>query len=156
MLAVIGRLLVVVAVVVGVLGLAGCGGTSVQPAVIEQPAAKPPDALTGHGRTLWNFEALLRDTFGDQEVCWSRDKPAVGLTVRGDCSTAAGGDYSFTFSDPRHSAFHLAKRQLPADASFGAHAARPVRVAGHVVACNSSEHELLLTSVEPLFCSSVP
>jgi hypothetical protein len=119
-------------------------------------ASSVPTGLTDFGRTQWNFEALLRDTLGERDVCVNRDRPAIGLSYRADCSEAVGGLYIFTFANPRHSAFHLAKRRLPVAATYGAHAARPVRIDGHVVACDANEREIVMTSVAPLFCSELP
>jgi hypothetical protein len=94
--------------------------------------------LTGRGQVLWQFEALLRDTFGRKAVF-----------VRGGNFSCAGNGcgplsvwspYFFTFAGARGTRFHLAPR--PAG-SFGQHAA-PVLVRGKAVACSASGGQFVI------------
>jgi hypothetical protein len=110
-----------------------------------QPAlAQPPAGLTPSGRTLWQFEALLHDTFGglpvsghyDQGLDWNF--AACGQI--GCAPFAYWGIYFFTFRTARHSTFHLSRRRsLPNVGNYPV----PVKVAGRFVACNRAETRFL-------------
>lgn len=101
-------------------GVAGGRGTS-----------GPPRGLTIYGQTLWNLEALLRDTFGKDTVCLRlRDDAFVSATC-GDF-----GHYGYwknMFVGARHSRFKLVRRaHAPALGNVV-----PVRVRGLYVFCGN-------------------
>jgi hypothetical protein len=140
------RVLAAAAVLAVVLAAAGCGSHY-----------GPPRGLTAFGRTEWNFEALLRDTFGGgSDICLDAEHPAVGYTDRVPCPMSSNGPYIFFFANARESEYHLARRRFPVNAHFGAHSATPVRVAGNLVACDRRERHLLLYTAVGIFCSEVP
>jgi len=106
-------------------------------------AAKPP-GLTQSGATLWEFEALLHDTFHNLPVSAHYDQgrdwrfAACGRT--GCAPLAYWGIYFFTFSDARHSTFHRSiRRKLPSVGNYPV----AVKVAGRFVACNRAETRFL-------------
>jgi hypothetical protein len=80
--------------------------------------SSPPGGLTRSGRVLWNFEALLHDTFGAHYKGCLRALSRYVLTFTKDsyCATHASYQtryYFFTFAHPAGSAFHLVKRTFP-------------------------------------------
>jgi len=106
----------------------------------------PPKQLTSHGRLVWEFEALLRDTFGRTPVC---EGPSYGQFVTRPCSPLATYNaYEFTFADARGSAFARASHR-----PTGLGNVVPVRVGGRFVRCGPSRWLVLLGSgVFPLDC----
>jgi hypothetical protein len=109
-------------------------------------AAAPPEGLTPNGRTLWEFEALLHDTFHKLPVSAHYDQGhdwRFAACGRIGCAPLSYWNiYFFTFADARHSRFHLsARHSLP---SFGNYPI-PIKVRGRYVACNSSESRFLIT-----------
>lgn len=102
-------------------------------------ASALPPGLSHEGRALWNFEALLHDTFGNREVC---ARTGTLNFVAGSCSPLSDWQwYSYTFASARRSAFHLARRS-PRGA-FGAHPIL-IRVKGRFVACDQEERTYLI------------
>jgi hypothetical protein len=94
--------------------------------------AGPPSGLSTNGRALWNFEALLHDSFGSRDVC-TKGASLNFSAPANECSPLATyGPYLYQFAGPRHSAFHLVSR-LPR-ASFGNYP-QPVRINGRFIAC---------------------
>jgi hypothetical protein len=108
-------------------------------------AAQPPVGLIESGRTVWQFEALLHDTFNGlpvsahyhQGVAWNFAACRVGCAP-----LAYWGIYFFTFKNARRSAFHLSKRRTLA--GFGNYPI-PIKVKGRFVACNRDESRFLIT-----------
>ena len=104
-------------------------------------SATPPGGLSSAGLARWNFEALLRDAFGDRMVC------AKGNTLdffASGCTPLAGWEpYFYEFIDARHSAYHLSKRHFEAGV-FGNYPV-PVEIDGHLIACNRSETSFLIS-----------
>jgi hypothetical protein len=174
------RRLVLLALVLGALGC-GCtkgnAGASPQGRLTTKTAAPAttapaadtttpvsvpaPKAITSDGGTLWNLEALLKATFGDNQPS-SADNTDTGPTNPSDPpkrSTTAtyvdfncAGDqcsplsvyqpYRYTFSDPTGSSFHLSKQNY-AGWSFGNYP-EPVLINGKIVACNPQESTFLI------------
>jgi hypothetical protein len=87
--------------------------------------AGPPLGLSAGGRALWNFEALLHDTFGSRYVC-TKGNSLNFIAPSNQCSPLATyRPYIHQFAAARHSAFHLASH-LP-KRSFGNYP-QPVRI----------------------------
>lgn len=107
--------------------------------------AAPPPGLSRMGRTLWQFEALLNDTFKGRRVSAHYDagRNEWNFACSGLCAPLADWNrYFFTFSEARHSKFHLSKRRwLP---SFGNYPAA-IKVKGRYVACEGNERRFLIT-----------
>jgi hypothetical protein len=97
----------------------------------ESPRGRvtPPRELTVYGRTLWNVEALLHDTFGKATACLRlRDYQFVSATC-GDL--ADYGYWKNIFVGARHSHFKLVHRsRAPALGNVV-----PIRVKGLYVFC---------------------
>ena len=121
-----------VAAAAAALVLAGCGSSA---------RTGPPQDLTNAGRTLWEFEALLHDTFRYRHV--SAHALNFACSDRVGCAPLSyWTPYSFVFSDARNSSFHLSSaRVLP---SFGVHPL-PVKIKGRYVACNRRETRFVIT-----------
>jgi len=115
-------------------------------------------AITSDGSLLWNLEALLRGTFGQSQpfsaATLTRVSPSsapknsingkyVDFNCAGDqCSPLSTYEpYSYTFSDPTDSAFHLSHQSYQ-QWSFGNYP-EPVLINGRIVACNSQESTFL-------------
>jgi hypothetical protein len=102
--------------------------------------------LTPSGRALWEFEALLHDTFGRLPVS-GHYEPGVAWNFaacgRIGCSPLSyWNPYSFTFTHARRSTFHLsARRSLP---SFGNYPL-PIKIKRRFVACDRRERKFLVT-----------
>ena len=134
-----------VALLVAAAGLLAFAGASVA-------QAAPPPGLSPAGRVLWNFEALLHDTFGSREVCQVTGASGNGqaLPDYGDfVSPAAGCDPTATYSvyvpvfaNAHGSAFHLVVRHITP--GFGGAHSGPVRVHGLLVACDRKATKLLI------------
>jgi hypothetical protein len=121
------RVVVVIVAVSVVLVAGGAASTS-----------GPPAGLSRTGRALWEFEALLHDTFGDRVVCTRDDINFVG----GTCAPHATWlPYVYVFADARHSAFHLIVRRPVG--SFGNY---PVllRINGKYIACDMQHRTFLI------------
>jgi hypothetical protein len=100
-------------------------------------ASGPPAGLSNRGRVLWNFEALLHDTFGNGYVCTKSHYDFVG----GDCSPlATWAPYFYVFAGARHSRFHLSARR---PSGFGVHPG-PVLIRGRFIACDPRERTFLI------------
>lgn len=134
-----------IALAIAVAGLLISAGTS------AARAASPP-GLSPAGRVLWNFEALLRDTFGSREVCQVTGAYGNGQTLPdyGDfVSPAAGCDPTATYSvyvpvfaNAHGSAFHLVVHHITP--GFGGAHSGPVHVHGLLVACDKQGKRLLI------------
>jgi hypothetical protein len=113
------------------LALAGAG---------EGGTSGPPNGLTEHGRTLWNLEALLHDTFGTNEV-WVHYLRGTGPRAVWNFSTAAtalccGGNWEYTFASARDSEFaarKLARRLYPQLGASGGEI--PLTIRGRYISC---------------------
>ncbi len=103
--------------------------------------AGPPPGLSTDGRALWNFEALLHDTFGSRDVC-TKGASLNLIAPANQCSPLATYEpYLYQFAGARHSAFHLVTR-LP-KASFGNYP-QPVRINGRFIACGPRARSYLM------------
>jgi hypothetical protein len=108
-------------------------------------SAQPPAGLTQSGRTLWEFEALLQDTFGHLLVSahYNSGVNWEFAACRNGCSpNAYWGSYVFTFSAARSSTFHLSDKRVVKD--FGNYPTL-IRVKRHPVACDRAETRFLIT-----------
>ena len=71
----------------------------------------PPEGLTAYGRTLWDLEALLHDTFGRAQVCLRLRDAAFVSSTCGDFGRY--GYWEYMFAGARHSHFTLFRRARP-------------------------------------------
>jgi len=109
--------------------------------------AGPPPGLTVQGRVLWNFEALLHDTFGARYRGCLRAVSRYVLSFTADSYCASHPSYlfqgySFTFARAFRSPYRLVSRTLRPGA-FGNYP-EPIRVDGRYVACDPASHKLLI------------
>ena len=104
------------------LGLVATGVTA------AATAPPRPRGLTTYGRTVWNLEALLHDTFGNRQVCMHLRTYSFGSTCR---SFAVDGYWRYTFASARHSRFKLVRRKSPP--ALGN--VQPLRVRGLYIFC---------------------
>jgi len=105
----------------------------------------PPSNLTKTGRTLWQFEALLHDTFphASQVSAHYRSGEWWNFSCPGACAPLSyWNPYFFTFTGARHSRFHLSKRK--GRPVFGNYPI-PIKIKGHLVACDPRERTFLIT-----------
>ncbi|HEX6680908.1 MAG TPA: hypothetical protein VF063_09705, partial [Gaiellaceae bacterium] len=113
---------------------------------VQAASAQPPPGLTQSGRALWEFEALLHDTFGRLPVSGHYARGVAwnfAACGRNACSPLSyWNPYSFTFTSARRSTFHLsARRSLP---SFGNYPL-PIKIKRRYVACDRRERKFLVT-----------
>ncbi len=103
------------------------------------PAPRPPSGLSVKGRLLWQFEALLHDTFGNRRVCTSgRERQSF---TAGNCSPlSVYSPYFYVFTGAHSSSFHLSRKTV---GGFGNYPT-PMTVRGLYVACNARETEFLI------------
>ena len=87
---------------------AAVGGTDVREA---RAASTPPAGLSVYGRTLWNLEALLHDTFGNKTACLRLQGYAFVSATCGDL--AHYGYWKTVFVGARHSRFKLVRLARP-------------------------------------------
>jgi hypothetical protein len=135
------RRVALLAVAIAVAAVPGAGGGGIA------TTAAPPAGLAASGRTLWQFEALLYDTFHQRRVS------ARFLRARAEWDFACGGwdcgplsDWSLyfpTFSRARGSAFHLSSRRFPGG-YFGVHPLA-IKIKGRYVACDRGERRFLIS-----------
>ena len=103
----------------------------------------PPAGLSKYGRTIWNLDALLRDTFGSRT--FYLDAPGnfphsarnFSTTFRGDCCSAY---YLFTFPTARGSAFRTSGPTKPPRPNIGASGYEvPLKIRGSYIYCGSGK-----------------
>ena len=103
-------------------------------------ASAPLPELSKSGQLLWQFEALLHDTFGNRAVCAS-GRWAQKFTS-GDCSPlAVYSPYAYVFAHAHGSSLHISsKKQV---GGFGNY---PVAllIRGRPIACNAQETQFLI------------
>lgn len=124
--------------------LAALGGAG---PVAGSERAGPPSGVTQQGRLLWNFEALLRDTFDRRVVSASSGlNGALNFSCAGLCGPNARYlHYKFTFSNARGSSLHVSKRRY-IGGSWGNYP-RGILIRGHLIACNADETRFLISWV---------
>ena len=114
----------------------------------EVLGAEPPPGLTASGRSLWEFEALLRDTFHNLPVSAHYDQGKdwrFATCGRIACAPLSYWSiYFFSFKGARGSTFHLARRRSIRSGTFGNYPV-PIKVKNHYVACDRSESRFLIT-----------
>lgn len=106
-----------------------------------------PSGLTSQGRLLWNFEALLRETFNRPVVSASTGlNDSLNFSCAGWCGPNAKYlHYKFTFAPNRGSTLHVSKRRYTGG-SWGNYP-RGILIRGHLVACNAEETQFLISWV---------
>jgi hypothetical protein len=115
-------------------------------ALVEGDAAArgagPPVGLTSHGRTVWNLDALLHDTFGARPVFLAADQrfprsPRNFTTVQGaDCCSDY---YIYTFANARRSAFKTMGPTRPPRSEIGAAGYEvPLTIRGAYIYCGGN------------------
>jgi hypothetical protein len=101
----------------------------------------PPKGLSEPGRLLWQFEALLHDTFGARPVC------ATGrwqLTFTTRCGALADyAPYDRVFVRARDSKFRVSQKRVCCYGNYP----QPVRIEGSNIACDSSETTFLVANL---------
>ena len=112
-----------------------------QPPTGVRASSGPPSGLSKRGRVLWQFEALLHDTFGNGNVCASGRRGSLNFTG-GACSPlAVYSPYFYAFAQARHSALHVSKTKTVG--GFGNYP-QPVLIRGRPIACNARETQFLI------------
>jgi hypothetical protein len=110
------------------------------------PAARvsaAPSGLTSYGRTVWNLDALLHDTFGSRPVYLSI--PQNFPRASRNFSTVAGanccsGYYLSTFASARHSAFKTTGPTKPPVPVIGASGSEtPLKIKGAFIYCGGGK-----------------
>jgi hypothetical protein len=124
------------AVVVAAVSVIATGGASAR-------STGPPSGLTSYGRTVWNLDALLHDTFGQRSLylripqSYPR-KPRNFSTVSGaNCCSAS---YLPTFKSASHSAFRLLGPTRPPKPAIGASGGEvPLTIKGSYIYCGGKK-----------------
>jgi hypothetical protein len=108
--------------------------------------ARPPVALSRRGRILWQFEALLHETFHKRYVSAHYIR---GVAINFACASRVGcaplaywAPYFFTFSRAGQSDFHVSKKRFPPGA-FGNYPLA-IWIKGQFVACDRAEKRFLI------------
>ena len=106
-----------------------------------------PRGLTPQGRLLWNFEALLQQTFNRRIVSASSGlNGALNFSCAGWCGPNAKYlHYEFTFAGARGSTLHVSKRRYTGG-TWGNYP-RGILIRGHLIACNAKETRFLISWV---------
>lgn len=106
-------------------------------------AVGPPAGLTEYGRTVWNLDALLHDTFGNRAVYLSIPgnfprEPRTFTTVQGaDCCSAY---YLATFRNARRSSYRLSRPTRPPRLISGASGGEvPLKIRGAFIYCGGNK-----------------
>lgn len=107
-----------------------------------EPSA--PVGLTSQGRLLWNFEGLLRKTFGHrQTLCVSGNASTSWNFTDGGCNPLSKYRlYWYTFKSPHGTTFHLVRRRMRPPI-FGNYPVA-VLVRGHMIACGAKGRGFLV------------
>ena len=108
----------------------------------------PPPGLTQQGRLLWNFEALLRDTFGNHSAVSATTglNDSLNFSCAGWCGPNAKYlHFRFTFAEARGSAFHVSKKRY-VGGTWGNYP-RGILIRGHLIACDARETKFLISWV---------
>jgi hypothetical protein len=103
-----------------------------QPLERRQVAALP-NGLTQYGRELWEFEALLHDSFGSRLV-YSKTGPhqSINLTT----TVTSSGTWPYTFADVSHSTFKLMRPKRQPWPDIGGNASSyPLTIGGAYISC---------------------
>jgi hypothetical protein len=102
--------------------------------------------LTSDGATEWNFEALLRETFGSAPICSLSSKPGSPVNFpkndHGCSPLARYSPWIFDFKDLGQSSFHVMSKEYT-QKGWVTNAA-PVLIEGDLVACNKSDTQVLM------------
>ena len=130
------RPLLVVAVTALVLGAGGGAATAMTTAV----STGPPSGLTERGRVLWQFEALLHDTFGGRKVCATGRWRANFTTSCG--ALALFSPYDYVFAGARASAFHISSKKACCYGNYP----QSVLIRRRNIACNAGETMFLVVN----------
>lgn len=99
--------------------------------------------LTANGRTLWNLDALMNDTFGSRVPCLDLSHYTFYSVRHGsDCTgpsrpATSHYGYVFTFVNTFHSQFRLVR--LAKEPSTGAKNV-PLRLGGRYISCPDAEY----------------
>jgi hypothetical protein len=102
--------------------------------------------LSSAGATEWNFEALLRETFGAGLICSLSSKPGSPVNFpkndQGCTPLAKYSPWIFDFKDLGKSSFHVMSKQY-VQKGWVANTA-PVLIEGDLIACNKSATQVLM------------
>jgi hypothetical protein len=112
-----------------VVSLAGCGDGDVP---------SPPTGLTAYGGVVWQFDALLHDTFGNTPVCQGPGR-ALNFATHPCSPLSDYTPYFHTFSNARDSSFEKTPRHPPDLGNVV-----PIRVGGDYVRCDKLREDPLI------------
>jgi len=101
--------------------------------------------LAAQGRALWNFEALLKRTFGQQGVCVSGNRKlrTYWNFTPGDCTPLSRYlFYRYAFARPYSTVFHVSSRR-GGSLYFGNYPSA-VLIRGRLVACDARGRRFLI------------
>lgn len=101
----------------------------------------PPAGLTSYGRQLWNFEALLTQTYGTQPVCEHSTKLGIINFTHSACelSLAQAQPYVYVFAHAYGSSFRLIPRSTPPTINVA-----PLEIESKWVECQASPRMLFV------------
>lgn len=117
---------------------AGAAGTSVSTGSLVH--------ISRAGATEWNFEALLRETFGSRAICSIASKHGAPIDFpKNDHQCVPLATYTpwiFDFTALGKSSFHLTSRDYTPEGWVAN--APPVLIGGKLIACNKSGSQVLM------------
>jgi hypothetical protein len=144
----------------------GVGSTLATVAVFGGIAASqaalcgPPAGLTPYGHVVWNFDALLHDTFGSVRV-WRTYVGEIPNFSAKPGRSSIPVPYVYTFATARHSAFRAVRAHHPPRiGNYATGSNAPVKVGGAYISCGSGKW-LYLRNGQPfeggdMWCSKTP
>jgi hypothetical protein len=106
--------------------------------------------LSTFGSVRWNFEALLRQEFGNRPVCVIGSEPGTpfrftGFPVNVGCSPLSTYEpYFYVFATSGKSAFHLTNVRYRTGQEVAGNYPVPVLVRGRLIACNREDTRVLI------------
>jgi hypothetical protein len=119
---------------------------NVRPVLRDNGTVSGSAALSDEGRLLWNFDALLHETFGTADVSADRNFNFTDYDARCGSKCGPSADhpgYAYTFENASGSAFHIAEEPFGPDVVFGAHPV-PVLINDLPVACDAAASQFLI------------
>lgn len=102
----------------------------------------PPPGLTPYGRTIWQLDALLHDTFGNRQVYedYPTRGPGIGYFSTRGISDAQSVAYTYTFATAHHSAFRAVRpTHSPKVGTYGTGDNVPLKIGSAYITCGGGK-----------------
>jgi hypothetical protein len=101
--------------------------------------------LSQSGHLLWDFEGLLFNRFGKQDVCQDdNNSKGADFVAPGGCQPLSRyANFAYTFTAHRDTTMSLGSTKVPPIGSFG-NGGQSVLIDGHVIDCASPRGSQLI------------